>query len=388
MIGTGSKCSFYSSGPNTLVKLQQFIDRYKGHHILGYLSYDLKDDILGINDMQNRKTTHKAPDCFFFVPEVTLTFYTTHVEIQGYDENIINSILKQKADKKLKSSVFQGEVKPRWSRSEYRSAFQKLQFHISQGDVYEANLCQEFYAQPAKLSPFAAFLRLNQFAPNPFSCYFRHEDLYIISASPERFLARRKEKLISQPIKGTAERGSYAEQDEQNKIHLKSNPKDLAENIMIVDLVRNDLTKNAKKGTVKVEEALGLYTFSHVHQLISTISCKQDDNIKFSEIIKNTFPPGSMTGAPKIKAMEICEQLEEGKRGLYSGSIGYISPNGDFDFNVIIRSLIYNKEEQYISYHVGGAITALSSEEEEYQECLIKSKAISELLSNTEISVP
>ncbi|MGB2088637.1 MAG: chorismate-binding protein, partial [Psychroflexus salarius] len=160
---------------------------------------------------------------------------------------------------------------------------------------------------------------------------------------------------------------------------LATDPKELAENIMIVDLVRNDLSKLATKASVKVDELCRIYTFEQVHQMISTISCELKPNIDFTSILEATFPMGSMTGAPKIEAMKLAEAYETTKRGLYSGSIGYITPNGDFDFNVVIRSLLYNAKRAYLSYMVGSAITDQSIPENEYQECLLKGKALQEI---------
>jgi len=201
-----------------------------------------------------------------------------------------------------------------------------------------------------------------------------------LSASPERFLKKINNKLISQPIKGTIKRGGSKIEDENLKFALKNDNKELAENIMIVDLVRNDLTRTVLNASVKVEELCEIYSFKQVHQMISTISAEIDNNLALSDIFKNTFPMGSMTGAPKIRAMEIIEKYEKTKRGLYSGAVGYINPKGDFDFNVVIRSIFYNSENNYLSFTVGGAITANSVPENEYNECLLKAKAILEVL--------
>lgn len=384
MIMVGKKDSFRDDGFQTLKKLQNFINLNQGKFITGYFGYDLKYNIEENSTLHNAKANKnnqpEFPSSFFFVPETILIFRDTDVEIISTDPAaILNLILE--IEYKDQEHIFSGEIKNRMSRQEYGIAFQKIQEHILQGDIYEVNLCQEFYSENAKLSPFEAYQQLNKLSPNPFSCFLKNKDQFIISASPERFLAKRGNKLISQPIKGTAPRGKTALEDQQNKENLRNNPKDIQENIMIVDLVRNDLTKSAKKGSVKVEELLGLYSFPHVHQLISTISCQQADGIQISEVIANTFPPGSMTGAPKLNAMQISEQNEKSKRGVYSGSVGYITPSGDFDFNVVIRSIIYEESKNYLSYHVGGAITALSIEEDEYQECLLKAKAITTLLN-------
>ena len=204
----------------------------------------------------------------------------------------------------------------------------------------------------------------------------------MLSASPERYLKKVGEKVISQPIKGTAKRSFDIEQDAFLKKELKNSAKERSENIMIVDLVRNDLSHTATKGSVVVEELCQVYTFKQVHQMISTIISKVDATVSPVEIIKTTFPMGSMTGAPKVSAMKIIEELEVTKRGLYSGAVGYFTPTGDFDFNVVIRSILYDAKKQYLSFSVGSAITAQSIPENEYEECLLKAKAMFEVLQN------
>ena len=201
-----------------------------------------------------------------------------------------------------------------------------------------------------------------------------------MSASPERYLCKRGDVLISQPIKGTAKRNADPEIDHHIKAMLKTDVKEQAENVMIVDLVRNDLTKVAAKGSVKVDELFGIYGFPQVYQMISTVSCKLNPDIHFIDAIKHTFPMGSMTGAPKIRAMELIEQYEFNKRGVYSGALGYITPDADFDFNVIIRSILYDASAEYLSFQVGGAITYAADAEREYEECLLKASAIMKTL--------
>ena len=254
--------------------------------------------------------------------------------------------------------------------------------HIHRGDIYEANFCQEFYAETAYIDPLETYKKLNAISKAPFATYFKNHKKYVLSASPERYLKKMEDLVISQPIKGTASRSENKIVDERLKIELQNNQKERSENIMIVDLVRNDLSHTANKGTVTVEELCEIYTFEQVHQMISTITSKVDAKIPPVHIIKTTFPMGSMTGAPKISAMQIIETLEETKRGLYSGSIGYFSPSGDFDFNVVIRSILYNAEKHYVSYSVGSAITSKSEPLKEYEECLTKAKAMKEVLEN------
>jgi para-aminobenzoate synthetase component 1 len=261
-------------------------------------------------------------------------------------------------------------------KDSYLEKVEKLRKSISLGDIYEVTFCQEFFAEQAAINPYQVYQNLKDVSPTPFSGFFKLTDKYILSASPERFLCKRKNQLFSQPIKGTAKRSSDPEEDEKIRLGLLNSTKEQAENVMIVDLVRNDLTKSAVKGSVKVEELFGIYTFPQVHQMISTISCTVDPLIHPVEALKNTFPVGSMTGAPKVRAMELIEETECSRRGIYSGSFGYFEPDGDFDFNVVIRSILYNESSKYLSFQVGGAITYASSAEAEYEECLLKASAI------------
>jgi para-aminobenzoate synthetase component 1 len=272
------------------------------------------------------------------------------------------------------------EIRSRFTKSEYKNTVNEIKGHIQRGDIYEINFCQEFYAETAEIDPLSIFIRLNKISPTPFSSFLKIGLRYIISATPERFLSRRGNKLISQPIKGTSARNSDKLKDDAQKKNLRADEKELAENVMIVDLVRNDLTKSARPGTVKVEELFGIYSFKQVHQLISTVVCERAEGLSNAQIIANTFPMGSMTGAPKISAMKLAEQYERSKRGVYSGAVGYFAPNGDFDFNVVIRTLLYNRGNKYLSFHTGGAITLDSDPEQEYDECVLKAQAIMEVL--------
>lgn len=359
-IAVGEKYRYQSSGKESIHKLQSFLDEHHENFIPGYFSYD--------------------QDTFFFVPETVLTINCNAVEVEAKNpDEVIRAIETTQVE--YQGASFKGKIQSRMSRDEYRDAFNSLKKHILRGDIYEVNLCQEFYADDAKLNPLEAYIELNAVSPTPFSCFFKHDEIAIMSASPERFLCRDKDLVISQPIKGTAPRGRTEAEDQNIIEKLKSSPKERSENIMIVDLVRNDLTISAEPGTVKVEELLGLYSFKQVHQLISTISCRPKQSVTPTSIITNTFPPGSMTGAPKVSAMKLIEKYEASKRGIYSGSVGYFQGNRKFDFNVVIRSLIYNSKQQYLSFHVGGAVTAQSHEEEEYNECILKASAIRQMLS-------
>ena len=292
-------------------------------------------------------------------------------------------ICEVKAEGKKQKAKDPVKIKLRIHKDDYNKKLNAVLNHIHRGDMYEANFCQEFYSENTIINPVEVYQNLNNISKPPFATFIKLNDKFLLSASPERYLKKEGEIVISQPIKGTEKRALTNHDDQLLIKALEQNPKELAENIMIVDLVRNDLSRAAIKGSVKVDELCKVYTFEQVHQLISTISCKVPKNLHPVDLIKNTFPMGSMTGAPKISAMKIMEALEETKRGLYAGTVGYFTPNGDFDFNVIIRSILYNSTKKYVSYSVGGAITALSTPEKEYEECLLKAKAMKEVLLNT-----
>ena len=273
------------------------------------------------------------------------------------------------------------KIQQRISKENYLEKVSKILEHIHQGDIYEANFCMEFFAENATINPLEKFIKLNEISQPPFAVFFKNNKHFLLSATPERYLRKEGDPIISQPIKGTAKRFLDPIEDEKSKNQLVLDPKERSENIMITDLVRNDLSRTAQKGSVEVTELCAIYSFMQVHQMISTVISKLDPQYTAVDAIKTTFPMGSMTGAPKISAMKIIEELEETKRGLYSGAVGYFTPNGDFDFNVVIRSILYNQEKKYVSFSVGSAITAQSIPEKEYEECLLKAKAMREVLS-------
>ena len=275
------------------------------------------------------------------------------------------------------------KIKLRIHMDEYQQKVTKVLEHIHRGDIYEANFCQEFYAEDCVIDAYQVFEHLNEISEPPFAVFLKHEQLYLLSASPERYLRKEGQKIISQPIKGTAKRLLSKIDDDKIAHDLMRDEKEQSENVMIVDLVRNDLSKSSQKGSVTVEELCKVYTFKQVHQLISTVVSELKTDVHPVDIIKDTFPMGSMTGAPKLSAMTIMEELEETKRGLYSGAVGYFTPEGDFDFNVVIRSILYNALEKYVSLSVGSAITSKSIPEKEYEECLLKAKAMKYVLLNS-----
>lgn len=265
----------------------------------------------------------------------------------------------------------------------YLASVKSLQDHIRRGDCYEINFCQEFSTTIPDLDPVTTYIRLQEASPAPFAAFYKWNDNYVLCASPERYLRKSKDNIYSQPMKGTAKRNHEdAVLDALQKTNLQQDPKERAENIIVVDLVRNDLSKVAARGTVEVEELCGVYSFPQVHQMTSTIKAVVKSDTSWVEIIKATFPMGSMTGAPKKKVLELTTAYEPSARGIYSGSIGYVHPNGDFDFNVVIRSLVYNQTTGDLSYHVGSGITIHSVAEKEYEECLLKAAGILSAISN------
>ena len=352
--------------------------------IFGYLTYDLK------NTTERLKSENfdglDFPDLYFFQPKKLFLFQDNQVEIQYLkmvDDEIaddllsINSCVSPSAVETSQNPI---KIKLRIHKDEYFEKVTKMLNHIHRGDIYEANFCQEFYAEDSEINPIETFKKLNEISKPPFASFLKFEDKYMMSASPERYIKKNGTTVISQPIKGTAKRSKNKTEDLKLIEDLLKDPKERSENVMIVDLVRNDLSHTATKGSVEVKELCKVYSFLQVHQMISTVQSKVAPETNAVDIIKSTFPMGSMTGVPKISAMTIIENLEETKRGLYSGSVGYFTPKGDFDFNVIIRSILYNATKKYISYSVGGAITSKSDPLKEYEECLIKAKAMREAL--------
>lgn len=350
--------------------------------IFGYLSYDLKNDTEALTS--NNYDGLGFPDLFFYQPKKLFLAKGNEIEIRYLnfcdDEFEIDWQEIQSINTTFETLTPKVAIQQRISAKSYLEKVSKMLEHIHHGNLYEANFCMEFYAEEAQIDPLETFLKLNEISKPPFAVYFKNYKQFLLSASPERYLKKEGDTLITQPIKGTAKRFVDPVEDEKSKNELATNAKERAENIMITDLVRNDLSHTAQKGSVQVTELCGIYSFLQVHQMISTITSKLDSQYTAIDALRFTFPMGSMTGAPKISVMKIIEELEETKRGLYSGAVGYFTPEGDFDFNVVIRSILYNQENKYLSFSVGSAITSLSVPEKEYQECLLKAKAMFEVL--------
>lgn len=348
--------------------------------LFGHLGYDLK------NETEALQSQHPDgigfDDLLFFVPEVVCKVEDHLLTIWSNDDPavIFQSIQSAStAPSHIKTSPAQ--ILSRFSREDYIQTVQHLLHHIHRGDAYELNFCQEFFAEEVDLDPLKIYQSLMNVSATPFAALYRNGDRYCCCASPERYLKRKGNRILSQPIKGTAKRFLQdAAADQTSKAELLSSEKERSEHVMVVDLVRNDLSRVAASGSVKVEELMGMYSFPQVHQLISTVVGETDTGMENESIIQATFPMGSMTGAPKKKVMELIEQYERTRRGLYSGAIGYIEPNGDFDFNVVIRSILYNSAKRYVSFSTGSAITSQSDPVAEYEECLLKAAAMRSVL--------
>jgi len=369
---------------NAFEKLKTFNTKTKDW-IFGYLTYDLKNDVEVLTSENHDGLGF--PDLYFFQPKKLFLFKDNTIEQHYLD--VVDGELDKDIEAINKTLIHEHntkhndiKIKLRIHKDEYFKKVNTMLSHIKRGDIYEANFCQEFYAEGTKINPLDIYDNLNAISKPPFATFLKQDDKYLLSATPERYIRKEKQKVISQPIKGTAKRAKDIEEDLLLKSNLSKDVKERSENIMIVDLVRNDLSHTATKGSVKVEELCKVYSFDQVHQMISTVTSRVSKKTNPIDVIKTTFPMGSMTGAPKVSAMKIIEQLEETKRGLYSGTVGYFSPDGDFDFNVVIRSILYNETKKYISYSVGGAITAKSEPLKEYEECLIKAKAMRTVLEN------
>ncbi|MAW95202.1 MAG: aminodeoxychorismate synthase component I [Leeuwenhoekiella sp.] len=384
LLGVGVKSDLTCNAGNAFQKLSDY-RRQTSDWILGFLTYDLKNEVERLQS-DNPDELH-FPDLYFFQPLKLLKLTSKGLQFL-YLPEVSNEL---EADYQV---IFDGDyghfrtedletpkIKVRFNKDAYCAQVSQMLDEIKRGTIYEANFCQEFYAE-ANINPIKSFLKLNAMSRAPFAAYFRLGEQYALCSSPERYLQKEDTKLISQPIKGTSRRGQTPDEDKRLKQALAHDPKERSENIMITDLVRNDLSRVASKGSVRVEELCRIYTYEQVHQMITTISAEIPAATDPILCLKHTFPMGSMTGAPKISAMQIIESLENRKRGLYSGSIGYFTPEGNFDFNVVIRSILYNAQQKYLSFTVGSAITAQAIPENEYEECLVKAKAMRKTLES------
>ncbi len=381
LVATGCTSSCEADDQDSLDQLKTF---YRHNHdwVFGHLGYDLKDELETLSSQNEDRIGF--PKLFFFIPETVIRLKGSNVEIFTIHqpETVFQEIMDvhPESSSSVQSPV---SIQQKFSRDEYIQTIEKIRQHIKRGDCYELNFCQEFYAADTVIDPYTTYNRLTTLSPNPFSVFYRLRHLYCIGASPERYIAKKGKRIFSQPIKGTVKRDlTDTDADARIKEQLFHNPKERSENVMIVDLVRNDLSKVCAEGSVNVDELFGIYTFPQVHHIISTVSGTVDADTHWIDIIQASFPMGSMTGAPKKRVMELIETYEKTKRGLFSGTIGYVEPNGDFDFNVVIRSILYNEDSRYVSFQTGGAITYNSDAEQEYEESILKAGAMINVLKN------
>ena len=380
MLAAGCKTSVSLSRINALETLRSFSDD-NNDWLFGHLGYDL----LNQRPADKRSTYNEVEfaDGFFFIPAILLRLKQNELIIESAERDpadVFNEIDQQDAfiKKNTNDSIaLVNEI----DETIYKNAIHALRAHILRGDCYEINFCQHFFARDASIDPLFYYYRLSQISPNPFGAFYKINDKYCLCASPERFLKKTGNRIISQPIKGTSKRDlANSVADAESKNYLLNSEKEKSENVMVVDLVRNDLSRICIEGSVYASELFGIYSFPQVHQMISTIEGEVDAATNWTEMINACFPMGSMTGAPKIKVMELIERYEHSPRGLFSGSIGYVTPERDFDFNVVIRSLLYDQSKQLISFKAGGGITFNSDPEKEYEESILKAGAIMTML--------
>ncbi len=348
--------------------LKEIREKFPGWYV-GFLGYDLKNHIEDLKS-ENRDYVN-APDLYFFRPQKMLLYdhwKQRLVRNSGFNLNTVSTApVRQQVDLRIENlqSVTPEKV--------YLDKIYAAKERIREGDFYEINL-SHIITGTVEGSGFELYEQMRKAGPVPFGAYMKWDDFEICSASPERFLCRDADRVFSQPIKGTAARNYSPAKDQEIARQLQLSEKNRAENLMIVDLVRHDLSKVATPGSIKVPELFQLQSFKTVHQLISTIEGRVKAETDSVDVLKSCFPMGSMTGAPKIRAMQAIEEFEDYKRGIYSGAIGYIKPDGDFDFNVVIRSAILKNGNLY--YPVGGAITSDSDPVEELEETYIKTRAL------------
>lgn len=378
LLAAGVKRAIKAAAGTALQQLDHFMNQ-QNSWLFGHLGYDLK------NEMEELTSSHpdhlQFPDLYFFEPEIVIRLSAREIYIEAVDPELVFREIQETVCPADLSFPPVRNIKNRFSKDEYVETIKKLKQHILRGDCYEINFCQEFYANQAVIDPLAVYQKLGSISPNPFSALYRMNDKWLICASPERFIKKQGSHILSQPIKGTASRIPHDKaKDLQNRNSLQQSPKDRSENVMVVDLVRNDLSKVCDEGSVKVDELFGVYTFPQVYQMISTVSGTLRKDISFTDILKATFPMGSMTGAPKKRVMQLIEEYEKSRRGIFSGAMGYISPEGAFDFNVVIRSIMYNAASGYLSFQAGSGITFYSDPEQEWEECLWKASAIKNVL--------
>jgi para-aminobenzoate synthetase component 1 len=380
LVAAGERARLKTKSGTAFEELRHF-SNVESDWLFGHFSFDLKSET---EDCPSHLPDRiQFPELFFFVPEVLLLLeqHTIQIGLYGEDHQRVWEEIQSTPVDRSYARTATGTVQSRMAREEYIQIIEQLRRHILRGDCYEINFCQEFFVENAWLDPLDLFREMNQVSPSPFSAFYVVDQKYLLCASPERYLKRSGQRILSQPIKGTAARNlDNPAADEALKSGLSASEKDRAENVMIVDLVRNDLSKICVTDSVEVSELFGIYSFAQVHQMISSIEGRLIDQLDWTDMIARTFPMGSMTGAPKKRVLELTEQYEKTKRGIFSGALGYVKPDRDFDFNVVIRSMLYNQRDHYLSWFAGSGITYKSDPQKEYEECLIKVAAFEAMI--------
>ncbi len=356
---------------------------------VGYFSYEYGRKLMQVTSSEKDIVS---------IPDAVLVFYDLFV-IEDCQEKktylVANGItedageLIKKTEQKIKEKKTSGEISetekkaynievfPNFKKEEYKQAVDEMIHYIIEGDIYIANMTQQMTVKSQK-KPEDVFWDLRKNNPSPFGGYLDYDDFQIVCASPERFLKMKKGHVETRPIKGTRKRGETPEEDMIMRKELETSEKDKSELLMIVDLERNDLNRVCKPGSVKVTELFTVEEYATVFHLVSNIEGELEDGRNFADLLEAAFPGGSITGAPKYRAMEIIDELEHGRRNLYTGSIGYLTLGGDCDFNIVIRTALYKDGAYHLG--VGGGITAESELEFEYEETLQKAKAVLEAM--------
>lgn len=377
--------SLQFSGDNAEQTLENFDKKIAQSNLAGIftIDYDFGLKLEKIASGSKKLDSFSQPDIFLALFECLLIHdYRTHQtflegnakKFDGVIERILQNQIHEnnKITEKVRAKI---NIKSNFTKKNYLQTVKKIQEYISRGDSYQTNLTQQFRAKlPKNLTAQKIFWQLKKDHPSPFSAFIKRSDDTVISASPERFCTVKNQIIFCSPIKGTRPRGKSAAEDEHLKRELLSSEKDRAENIMIVDLLRNDIGKVCRYGSVEVENLCSLETHPTYHHLVSTMRGELKNNLSFSEIIKAIFPCGSITGAPKIRTMQIIDELESASRGLSMGAIGYVGFDKNLEMSVAIRTLTI-KNNQAI-FNVGGGIVIDSDPESEYQETLVKAQAI------------
>ena len=369
LLGSGVYQEFVGYNSSDLLKLKNWLST-TNDVVLGWFSYDLKNQLESLSSQNNARISF--PLFYFFIPQHVAIHRNEQWTLHSYDENIKEAYY-------LESDVYFGNAHSSLSKDEYIFKINSILEHIQLGDIYEANFCMEHFAENTQINPLRIFNEMVETGKAPFSCRVSFYNRHLLCGSPERFMCKIQNRVVSQPMKGTNRKLPINDEAMRD---LEQNEKERSENIMITDLVRNDLSKHARKGSVCVDELCKVYPFAHVNQMISTVSCELLKTSHPLDILLDSFPMGSMTGAPKVRAMQIIDELEGFGRGLFSGSVGYFTPDLDFDFNVVIRSILYDDDAKILSFPSGGAITINSKPEEEYEECMLKAEAMHALIVN------